>query len=473
MDLRRLCADYPKHMNQSTFKLVFTFIVNLRLRDLIKRYFRARINFWQPATFRPYLKHVKPFLTRLGESYPDLDSFTDLTREMIEPALNHPYWIDQTGAQRSITGYRRAKMASFLDGMFTYMRLHDWPEAPLRPLIFPEDKIGRRFQRPRPIPESVMTQLDAHLHLLHPYARNLVEILRVVGLRGEDALHLREDCLDWDAAGDPRLRWYNHKMKRDGRPLPVTNEVARAVERQRELVRDVTDHFGGQYLFRTEYGLYQFEGFCNQLTALAKKAPLLGPDGKVYRLTPHAFRHTVGTQMLNNGMSLIDVMTYLDHRSPMMTLNYKQIFDETLKNKFKEMVQSGRATGGIALAGLKEQLDNGDDSELDWVVSNLRRLSLPWGYCLHHAKAPKCPYGQNACFTKDNGPCHKLVTTPEHAPVIVTTLEDLKKSRNIAQEKGWEMYANDLSDQIGGMEKVLSELERPVEARHKNRGGQR
>jgi hypothetical protein len=34
------------------------------------------------------------------------------------------------------------------------------------------------------------------------------------------------------------------------------------------------------------------------------------------------------------------------------------------------------------------------------------------------------------------------------------------------------MYANDLSDQIGGMEKVLSELELPAEARHKNRGGQ-
>ncbi len=473
VDLRRLCADYPKHMNQSTFRLVFTFIANPGLRDLIKRYFRARVNFWQPATFRPYLKHVKPFLTRLGESYPDLDSFTDLTREMIEPALNHPYWIDQTGAQRSITGYRRAKMASFLDGMFTYMRLHDWPEAPLRPLIFPEDKLGRRFRHPRPIPESVLTQLDANLHLLHPYARNLVEILRVVGLRGEDALHLREDCLDWDAAGDPRLRWYNHKMKRDGRPLPVTNEVARAIERQRELVKDVTDHFGGRYLFRTEYGLYQFESLCNQLTSLAKKAPLLGPDGKVYRLTPHAFRHTVGTQMLNNGMSLIDVMTYLDHRSPMMTLNYTQIFDETLKNKFKEMVQSGRATGGLALAALKEQLDNGDDSELDWVVSNLRRLSLPWGYCLHHAKASKCPYGQNACFTKDNGPCHKLVTTRDHAPVIANTLEDLKRSRTIAQEKGWEMYANDLGDQIRGMQTVLSELELPEDERGKNRGGQR
>jgi hypothetical protein len=51
-----------------------------------------------------------------------------------------------------------------------------------------------------------------------------------------------------------------------------------------------------------------------------------------------------------------------------------------------------------------------------------------------------------------------LVTAPEHAPVIVATLEDLKKSRSVAREKGWEMYANDLDDQINGMERVLSAL---------------
>ncbi len=136
------------------------------------------------------------------------------------------------------------------------------------------------------------------------------------------------------------------------------------------------------------------------------------------------------------------------------------------------MVQSRDAIGGVALAALKEQIEHGDESELDWVVSNLRRLSLPWGYCLHHAKAPKCPYGQSACFTKDNGPCHKLVTAPEHAPVIVATLEDLKRSRGVAREKGWEMYANDLEDQITGMEKVLSELSQPSAERPHNRRGQ-
>ncbi len=107
------------------------------------------------------------------------------------------------------------------------------------------------------------------------------------------------------------------------------------------------------------------------------------------------------------------------------------------------------------------------------MVSNLRKLSLPWGQCLRHAKANKCPYGQNACFTKDNGPSHKLVTTPGHAPVIIATMEDLKKNKQIADERGWELYAHDLADQIAGMEQVLAELQLPPDQRPKNRGGKK
>ena len=55
---------------------------------------------------------------------------------------------------------------------------------------------------------------------------------------------------------------------------------------------------------------------------------------------------------------------------------------------------------------------------------------------------------------------------------FVATLEDLKKSRATAREKGWDMYANDLGDQIDGMGMVLSELELPASERQKNRGGQ-
>jgi hypothetical protein len=98
-----------------------------------------------------------------------------------------------------------------------------------------------------------------------------------------------------------------------------------------------------------------------------------------------------------------------------------------------------------------------DDLDAEWAQDrvDLRRLV---------AEYPR------ACFTLDNGPCHKLVTTPEHKPVIIATLNDLKKSHAAAQEKGWEMYANDLGDQIKGMEQVVRELDRPDGERLRNLG---
>jgi integrase/recombinase XerD len=471
IDLRRFVGDYPKHMPASTYRLNFSCISNAKLKALVKRYFRAHLNFWGLGSFRQYLRYLQPFLRNLGDTYPQIESFAPLTRQMIEPLLTASSWRDVKGRQHSISMHVKGHMIGVLGGMFTYMQRHEWEGAPLHALIYDEDRPKLPRKRPRPLPESVLEQLLVHVQLLHPYARNLVEILSAVGLRAVDALHLTEGCLEVDAAGDPRLHWYNHKMKRDGRPLPVTDAVASAIKRQQELVRTIPDLFGKRYLFRTPRGLYQFARFCDHLNEVAQQARILGPDGQIYHFKPHQFRHTVGTQMINNGMGIADVMAYLDHQSPEMTLRYTEIDDDKLKQKFKQLVLAGQAAGGVALKVLKEQLEKGNEHELDWVVSNLRRLSLPWGYCLHHAKATKCPYGQNMCFTKDNGPCHKLVTTPEHAPVIVATLQDLQKSKRVAEEHGWQMYANDLGDQIAGMEHVLAGLKRPEEQRPKNRGG--
>ncbi len=472
VDVRRLVPDYPKHIAASALKLNFSFLCNHALKAVVKRYFRARLGFWEPSSLSSYLRWLKPFLWNLDNRYPGLASFAAVTREMIEPVLTAS-WIDERGRRHSISVFKRRHMLIATESMFVYMQRHEWEEAPHHYLIYDEDQPPQVKKRPRPIPELVLKQLQAHITLLRPYARNLMTILSVVGLRAIDALHLTEGCLEFDASGDPRLHWYNHKLKRDGRPLPVTTAVAEAIKQQHILIQEIPDLFEKKYLFRTKRGLYKFKNFCDHLNEVAEKGPILGPDGHVYRFKPHAFRHTVGTQMINNGLGIADVMAYLDHMSPEMTLRYAQIDDITLKQKFKALVLSGQAVGGVALKSLKEQLEKGDESELDWVVSNLRKLSLPWGQCLHHAKANKCPYGQNACFTKDNGPCHKLVTTPHHAPVIVATLEDLKKSKQTADAQGWEMYANDLTDQIRGMEQVLNELHLPADQRSKNRGGSR
>ncbi len=526
VDLRRLVDDYPKHRDAGQFKLNFSFITNPALKDLVKRYFRARISFWKPQTHVYNLYRMKPFFVEVGRTYPSLTSFSALTRRMIEPALTASCWTDERGQQRPMSRGMKRRMCLSLDTMFTYMMMHDWPEAPKRPLIYDEDKPPPAKTKPRPIPPAIMEQLLAHVASLPPHARNVVEIMAHVGLRAEDALHVTEDCLDHDAANDPILRWFNHKMNRDGRPLPVSEVVVAAIERQRDLVKGVPDHFGQRYLFRTQRGLYSFTQLCYHLNKLATTIPILDAHGQVYRFRPHALRHTVGTRLLkelerhssnqhwrknpvilsgsatsagishasltlktvgmadlldgvksdanrtfdylNGALGIVGVKTYLDHESLDMSMRYAEITNDDLKALLRRDLLAKPVAGGAALAALAAKVRAGDESDLDWLASRLHKLIHPNGYCLHHPKSPLCPYGQNVCFhTPRGGPCEKLVITEASAPRIITTLEDLRTGYRHAKESGTydgSTYLRNLENEMRGMEMKLAQFDETLGA---------
>lgn len=463
IDLRRLVSDYPKHKNASEYKLNFSFIQNPALKAVIKRYFRARLGFWTPVTQTHNLHLMKPFLIEVGRVYPDLCSFAALSRPMIEPLLLAPAWTDERGARHPLSRGMKSRMCTALNVLFHYMMVHEWDEAPQRPLIHDEDKAAWPTRKPRPIPPSVMEQLAAHLDALPPDTHNLVEIIAQVGLRAEDALHLTEECLDRDAANDPILRWFNHKMNREGPPLPIDETVVAAIERQRALVTDVPDHFGRRYLFRTTHGLYRFRRLCDHLNKLAETVPIRGPDGQVYHFRPHAFRHTVGTQLLRDGMGIVGVKTYLDHASLDMTMQYVEITTDDLKAQLKHDLLVKPVAGGASLAALVAKVRAGDERDLDWLASRLHKLIHPNGYCLHHPKSPLCPYGQNVCFhTPQGGPCEKLVITEASAPRIITTLEDLRTGYRHAKESGTydgSTYLQNLENEMRGMEMKLAQFD--------------
>jgi integrase len=54
-------------------------------------------------------------------------------------------------------------------------------------------------------------------------------------------------------------------------------------------------------------------------------------SGQPVKITAHQFRHTVGTRMINNEVSLDVVQRTLDHGSPEMTARYATIKDQTLR----------------------------------------------------------------------------------------------------------------------------------------------
>ena len=58
-----------------------------------------------------------------------------------------------------------------------------------------------------------------------------------------------------------------------------------------------------EYLFATKQGLpLKQDTFRTALNDLAVEEEIVDRQGKVFRFHAHAFRHTVGTKMINNGV---------------------------------------------------------------------------------------------------------------------------------------------------------------------------
>lgn len=58
------------------------------------------------------------------------------------------------------------------------------------------------------------------------------------------------------------------------------------------------------------------------LNKLARIHNIVDDQGNLYHFRLHAFRHTKGVELINNGMSLVHVQKWMAHMSPEMTLVY-------------------------------------------------------------------------------------------------------------------------------------------------------
>ncbi len=320
-------------------------------------------------------------------------------------------------------------------GMLEYMATAAAWTGPRPPrfLIWPEDIPSRAEPLPRPLPPVVVDQLDSLLDqavqatvtgqdppILPPVLWDALLILRRTGMRFEDLAHLkaptaqdRQGCLAQDSTCD----WWicidhrNTKMGRAHRiPTNQRDGTVDAVRRQRQRVENVPDHFGENYLFRTDKGILTYGAFQK---ALEKLAPSLPYEGQPYRITPHQFRHTIATDMIEHGVDIYTVKEFLGHASLAMTQRYvKKVYRQSLKAKFAAYRVQQQRTASVDLIQVEVTAPTGDaDSGWDeGKVGKLYRSPLPggMGWCTHlpmHDACPTAPYCP---------PCPKLHAAKRH-----------------------------------------------------------
>ncbi len=450
-DIRRLKREYPKHVPPSTYIVDFTGIVNPLLREQVKCYYRHQLPRWNGSTFQGFLYKLMLILTALP---PEVHMGT-ITRGHIEALLPAMGLLSANQASRSLEAMRT---------MTNYMTTSpSWTgPRPPRFLIWKEDIPKRPQTLPRPIPPSVLDQLDPLLEkekkalqehqepfLLAPIYWDALLILRHTGMRFEDLAHLkapdeygRNGCLDQDSDGYwwLRIEHTNTKMGKDHRiPTRTSDGVIDAIRRQYERSKHLPNHFGAHYLFRTEHGLLSYITFA---AALRRLAPFLQYEGHPYVIAPHQFRHSLATDMIEQGVDIYTVKEFLGHASLAMTERYVKVYLNSLKAKFDAYRVKKQQTYATEMMTDQIQITQ-PESDMDggWVENKVGKLyvsPLPDGIgnCVHLPMHDGCPDSPH-CPT-----CPKLRANKRHLPVweskatnLLITVEALRANPAYARAR--------------------------------------
>lgn len=379
------------------------------LKDLVKRWVRWRLI--AGLNTSSVAKGVRA-LARLGAFLADprqrgVGGLGGLDRALLERYLADLH-TEMSGRKSHLDHI------SSLNAFLLAVRQHGWGDGtlPADAVVFSEDYPRRPQPLPRALTEQVMAQLEdpANLNQWADLTQRLITlILMRCGLRVTDACRLPHDCIVRDADGAPYLRYRNHKMKREAL-VPIDEELRQLItEQQGRVLATWCD--GSPHLFpRSTANLDASRPYtsCTYRQALyrwIRRRAISDEHGRPVRLTPHQWRHTLGTRLINLDVPQEVVRRILDHDSAQMTSHYARLHDTTVRRHWEQ-------TRKVNISGDTVTFDpNGPLAEAAWAKQRLSRAThaLPNGYC-GLPLVQSCPHA-NSCLT-----CPMFLTTAEFLP---------------------------------------------------------
>lgn len=422
--------------------LRFDAITQPWLRDLAKRWVRWRLGTGLVLeTVRRGLRALirfAGFCEAIG-----VTDIGDLDRRVLERYLAD---LHAEMAGRTQHGVHVGQLNSFL----TTVRLHRWaPALDATALLFATDSPQRSEHPPRGLPEQVMAQVEHpdNLDLFPDHSHRLVTVILIrCGLRVSDALRLSHDCIVFDADQAPYLRYFNHKMKREAL-VPIDEELHEQITAQQARNRQApvlfprpTKNPDARYpIASTTYraALYRWLTLCK----------VRDEHHRPVRLTPHQWRHTLGTRLINKDVPQEVVRRILDHDSPQMTAHYARLHDTTVRRHW-EAARKVDANGEAVI------LDpDGPLAEAAWAKQRLSRATqaLPNGYCGLPVQN-SCPHA-NACLT-----CPMFITTDEFLPQHQAHRREVHQIITAAEARGQNRLAEMNRQVAHNLDKIITTL---------------
>jgi integrase len=436
--------------DQRTATLDFSNIPQPWLTALAKRWARWQLTTGlSPSTVRVGVRAVTRLGGFLARQQVAVDRLADVDRPLLERYLADLH-TEMSGR------HCHSEHVGALGGFLRTIRQHGWDDTlPANAVLFAEDYPKRGELLPRALAAQVMAQVEQPANLDrwdNPAYRLITLVLMRCGLRISSAVGLPFDCIVTDADGAPYLRYYNTKMKREAL-VPIDEELHREIvqQQQRTLARfpagtpvlfprPTSNLDGRRPIAGSTYrvALYRWLATCD----------IRDEHGRPVHLTPHQYRHTLGTTLINNDAPQHVVQKLLDHDSPAMTAHYARLSDTTVRRHWE-------AARKVNTQGETVTVDpDGPLAEAAWAKHRLGQATqaLPNGYCgLPLIKT--CEHA-NACLT-----CPLFLTTSEFLPQHRQQHQQTLQIISAAQARG-QMRMVAMNQQVAdNLEKIITSLE--------------
>ena len=431
-------------------RLRFDRIPQQWLRDLAKRFARWRLSIGrsvnQVVIDLLALTRFAGFLAR-----PDVSAarLADLGRPLLER-----YLADLALDPRAVRS-RNRDIAS-LNAFFYAIRRHEWdPTLPVNATFYPDDLPRPPKRLPRGLAEHVMAQVEQPANLdrwRNPEVRLLTLILMRCGLRIGDATKIGLECVIRDADGAPYLRYFNNKMKREAL-VPIDEELDQQITEQQSRILDRWPD-RGRWLFPAPRmnpdGVRQLttHSYRGQLNDWLQRCDIRDEHGRPVHLTPHQWRHTFATRLINRDVPQEVVQVLLDHSSGEMTAHYARLHDTTVRRHW-EKARKVNARGETVTVS-----PDGPLAEASWAKQRLGRVTqaLANGFCGLPVQKT-CPHA-NACLT-----CPMFVTTPEFLPQHHEHRQQVLQIMSAAEARG-QLRLVEMNQQVlGNLDRIITALE--------------
>jgi integrase len=442
-ELRRLGIEGRK-------RLRFDAIPQPWLRQLAKQFARWRLSIGR-SPIQTYIdvQAVTRLARFLASPQVDVTGLAGLDRAMLER-----YLADLATDPRAVRSRSRdiSSISAFLDAV----RRHEWDHSlPTSAAFYPDDFPKPEKRLPRGLAEHIMAQVEqpSNLDRWHnPGSRLLTVILMRCGLRIGDASNVAFDCVVRDGDGAPYLRYVNRKMKREAL-VPIDEELEQAIAEQQQRIQRRWPG-GSPWLFpapkmnpdgRKPLTTHSYRG---QLRDWLGRCDVRDEHGRPVHLTPHQWRHTFGTRLINRDVPQEVVRVLLDHSSGEMTAHYARLHDTTVRRHW-EKARKVNAKGEAVTID-----PDGPLAEANWAKQRLSRATqaLPNGFCGLPA-VRTCPHA-NACLT-----CPMFVTTPEFLPQHREHRQHVLQIITAAEARGRTRLAEMNQQVLGNLDNIIAALQ--------------